>query len=498
MKYIVTGDEMKEYDNNTIIHQGIPALELMENAAKNLFDHVCKFQPIEKKVLILCGVGNNGGDGLALARLLLQTDIAIDVCIMGDTNKGTESFKTQLSRLDSYCANFISKEEFLNSTVDKYSILIDALFGVGLSREIKGDYALIIEKCNTLQGYKLAVDIPSGICANTGKVLGCAFQADCTISFAYGKLGLYLYPGASYAGEIKIADIGITDVSFESNSPKIFTYDANPLEYLPKRVPDGNKGTFGKVLVIAGFDTMVGAAILCSRAALQMGAGMVKVICPLENRSILQTAVPEVLYGDVNSLWESIAWTDVIIIGPGLGKSHEVSKIIEEILTQSQLPLVLDADALNLFSMNEKLQGQLRDYEGDKILTPHVGELARLAQMSIKEVKDNLLNVAKSIAKEYHCIVVSKDARTFVTDGEGPAYLNTSGNNGMATAGSGDVLAGMIGALIGQGLKTFEAACVGVYLHGLAGDFARDFYTEYGVTASRLIENIRMFEQCED
>ncbi|MBR4085184.1 MAG: NAD(P)H-hydrate dehydratase [Lachnospiraceae bacterium] len=494
MEYIVTGDEMKEYDNNTTMHHGKTALELMENAANALVAQIMQRCPVNR-VLIVCGIGNNGGDGLALARLLHDENIIVDICITGDISKSTESFKVQLSRMEGLQVRFITKEELLDSSLDTYSVIVDAIFGVGLSREINGEYIHIIEKCNSFQGYKLSVDIPSGICANTGKVMGCAFRADCTITFAFGKLGLYLFPGAAYAGEIIVTDIGITEQAFEGNPPHIFSYSNNPIEYLPIRIPDGNKGSFGKVLVIAGFETMAGAAILCSRSVLQMGAGMVKVICAPENRGILQSAVPEVLYGEISGLKESVEWADVVIIGPGLGKSEEVHIILGTVLKECELPMVIDADALNMISDNKPLQELLRTYGGSKVLTPHIGELSRMAQKSIKDVKENLFNVAKNIAKEYHCIVVGKDARTFVTEGDSLSYLNITGNNGMATAGSGDVLAGMIGALVGQGVNAFKAACTGVYLHGLAGDYARDIYTEYGVTASRLIENIRLFDR---
>lgn len=493
MKYIVTGDRMKEYDNNTIMRIGIPALELMENAAKALYEKVKGLDGVDKKILIVCGIGNNGGDGLALARLLTCEGYKVDVYIKGDVLKSTQSFREQLKRLEVFSACFINEEELENSNQDNYSIIVDALFGVGLSREITGEYADIIKKCNGLNGFKIAVDIPSGICANTGKVLGCAFKADCTVTFAFKKLGLCLYPGASYAGEIQVSDIGITEQAFKDNPPNIFTYEGNPLKYMPARKPDGNKGTFGKLLVIAGFDTMAGAAVLCSRAALESGTGMVKVLCSPENRYILQTSLPEVLYGTTDSIRESISWADNIVIGPGLGKSHEVQVVLKKVLNDCDMPIILDADALNLISESSYLKRLLKDYKGEKILTPHVGELARLSGFSIKDTKEHLLKVAKSIAMEYHSIVVAKDARTYVVREKGPVYLNTVGNSGMATAGSGDVLAGIIGSLICQGHMPFEAACSGVYLHGMAGDCARDVYTEYGVTASRLIENIRMF-----
>ena len=495
MRYLVTAQEMKAYDNNTIEHIGVPGLQLMENAAKALYEHICSLQ-YGKSILIVCGVGNNGGDGLALARLLTEDNYSVTVVILGDPDRGTESFKVELDRLGNLPVQYLFYKDFLHKSDERYDIIVDACFGVGLSREIVGDYAATIEKMNHLAGYKLAVDIPSGICATTGKVLGCAFRADTTITFAFEKVGMALYPGVIYSGHIIVADIGIGEESFEDCEPQIFTYTENPMELMPERVPYGNKGTFGKVLIIAGFETMVGAAILCAKAALQMGAGMVKVICAFENRSILQSVLPEVLYGSYKDIESSLLWADCVVIGPGLGKGEEAFQVLQKVLNDRRLPLVIDADAINLISAFEMLQDLLKNYEMPVVLTPHVGELARFAQSTVKDIKDKLLIVAKQLAKEYHSIIVSKDARTYVVAEDALVYLNTSGNCGMATAGSGDVLAGMIGALIGQGTDPYKAACLGVYLHGLAGDKARDIYTEYGVTASRLIENIRGFEDC--
>ena len=220
MKYIVTGNEMKEYDNNTITHQGISGLKLMENAAKAVFAKVMSLKILDKKVLIVCGIGNNGGDGLALARMLVEEGWEVDVCIVGNIVKSTESFQIQHERLRKLPIDFISKETLIKCDSNNYSVIVDALFGVGLSREIGGEYADIIAKCNALEGYKLAVDIPSGVCADNGRILGCAFRADTTVTFAFGKVGLYLYPGAVFAGETEVADIGITELAFEKN-PKI-------------------------------------------------------------------------------------------------------------------------------------------------------------------------------------------------------------------------------------------------------------------------------------
>ena len=494
MQFLVTGKEMKEYDNNTIVYGGISGLELMENAAKALCEEITKLVHY-KSVFILCGVGNNGGDGLALARMLSIKGCEVTVAIKGNIEKGTESFLHQKGLLEDCLVKWVDAEALCSKLPDEYDVIVDALFGVGLSREISGTYAEAIQYLNECKAYKVAVDIPSGICADSGKVLGCAFKADITVTFAFGKIGLYQYPGANFAGKVVVRDIGITEEAFRENLPQCFTYNENPYELIPKRKPEGNKGTFGKVLMIAGFETMAGAAVLSARAALEMGAGMVKVLSSPQNRSIIQTAVPELLYGEPKELEKSLKWADVVVIGPGLGQSQDAKAIFYDLLKNGEHPLVIDVDALNLISVDSDLQDAANAYAYPMIFTPHMMELSRLTGVNLKDLKVDLLSIAKKLSKEYHSIVVCKDARTMVVQENGPTYLNLTGNNGMATAGSGDVLTGIIGALLGQGEKPFEAATIGVYLHGLAGDKARDIYTEYGVTASRLIENIRSMER---
>ncbi len=494
MRFLVTGNEMKEYDNNTIVYGGISGLELMEHAAKALFEEITALEQHDR-VFILCGVGNNGGDGLTLARMLSQSGCDVAVSIKGNMEKATDSFLHQKALLDGCLIRYVDESALKKEVQEGYDLIVDALFGVGLSREISGNYAEIIQCLNKSDAYKVAVDIPSGVCADSGRVLGCAFEADLTVTFAFGKIGLYQYPGAQFAGKVVIRDIGITKESFRNKPPQFFTYDENPIALMPARRPDGNKGTFGKVLVIAGFETMAGAAILSARAALETGAGMVKVLSPAQNRSIIQTAVPELLYGEPADLEKSLNWADVVIIGPGLGQKEEAKKVLCCLLQKGEHPLVIDADALNLISGDSSLQEAAKTYPYPMIFTPHMMELSRLTNVNLKDLKDDCLSIAKKLAKEYHSIVVCKDARTMVVQESNASYLNLSGNNGMATAGSGDVLTGIIGALKAQGEDAFNAACKAVYLHGLAGDRTRDLYTEYGVTASRLIENIRSMEQ---
>ena len=494
MQYLVTGKEMKEYDNNTIVYEGISGLELMENAAKALFREITALES-HKKVFIFCGVGNNGGDGLALARMLSKYGCEVIVSVLGNPVKATESFNHQKCLLEGFDLTWVDADALNNDLIKGFDIIVDALFGVGLSREILGEYAEAINCLNAAEAYKIAIDIPSGICADTGKVLGCAFRADLTVTFAFGKVGLYQYPGIQYAGKVVVHDIGITEKSFRGNQPQFFTYNENPMELMPKRRPDGNKGTFGKILVIAGFETMAGAAVLSAKAALQTGPGMVKVLSPSQNRSIIQTAAPELLYGEPSEVEKSLNWADVVVIGPGLGQSKEAKQILSEVLQKGKHPLIMDADALNILSFCQDIQEAAKVYAYPMIFTPHMMELSRLSGVKLKDLKDERLSIAKKLSKEYHSIVVCKDAVTLVVQEEGLTYLNHSGNSGMSTAGSGDVLTGIIGALIGQGEKAFEGAAKAVYIHGLAGDSAADLYTEYGVTASRLIENIRNMER---
>lgn len=498
MQFIVTAEEMKEYDNNTITHIGVPGMVLMERAALQLKEVICKHVHNPQTMLIVTGVGNNGGDGLALARLFSREDCDVTVCRLENLNKETESFRTQRKILEHYSVEILEEEKALETLKEfakvkaGFDVVVDAVFGVGLSRPLSGSFAEAVAAMNAIRGYKVAADIPSGICANTGKVLGCAFKADLTVTFGFAKRGLYLYPGTDYVGQLAVADIGIAEQSFMGRIPKVFTYRDTPCKYLPKRANAGNKGTFGKVLLIGGFEKMTGAAILSAKAIFRSGAGMVKVLLPSENRSILQTSVPEVMCGDFADIKSSLAWADVVAIGPGLGKSAEAIDILKQVLECSDLPLVTDADALNIISADCNIKVSYLAYKGVKIMTPHMGEWSRLSQMPISELKEDLFENVTKTAVEYQAIVVCKDARTLVAHPDGRIYLNTTGNNGMATAGSGDALTGIVAGLLAQNNDAFTMASLAVYLHGMAGDTARDIYTEYGVTAGRIVDNIRV------
>ena len=469
MKYLVTAEEMRRYDQNTIERIGIPAIVLMERAA------LAALEAVEKHcvgkggfALVLAGMGNNGGDGLALARMLSERGYQVEVWCVGNRDKASEQWELQRKILESYSVELVTKPGR-----QEYTVVIDALFGVGLSREISGVFREAAELFNRLSGYKIALDLPSGVDSDTGRIWGCAIRADETVTFGFCKRGLLMYPGCTYAGKITASDIGISERSFFGEGPGMVLCDEEAEQLLPSRRPDGNKGTFGKVLLMAGSRNMAGAAVLAAKACYRIGAGMVKVITPEENRVILQETVPEALLGTPADLEDGLEWADVIAIGPGIGKNREAVKCLELVLGKSRKPLVIDADGLNLLSESRTLRAQLAE-QGEKgrslVLTPHVGELARLMGKSAAELKEDLPGCGKTLAGELHAVVAAKDARTFVCAENRPVCVSLSGNSGMATAGSGDVLAGAIAGLLAQGMEPFQAAVSGVRLHGLAGD----------------------------
>lgn len=486
MKYLVSAEEMKRYDENTIERIGIPAAVLMERAALKAFERLeerlRRVPRAERTALVMAGCGNNGGDGLALARLLSESGVAVEVWRVGSEERATAQWKAQRKILAHYPVEYSTKP-----LRGEYTIVIDALFGVGLSREITGEYRAALERFGQLKGYKLALDLPSGVDADTGEVWGVAAAVDETVAFGFCKRGLVLYPGCEFAGTVTTAPIGISETAFLGREPEWFTYEEEVRELLPARRRDGNKGTFGKLLLIAGSKNMAGAAVLAAKAAYRAGAGMVKAVTPEENRVILQETVPEALLATGTDIAEELnGWADVVAVGPGLGKDARALSLLRQAAEDCALPLLLDADALNLLAEHRELADILerQTREGRKlVLTPHVGELARLAGKSVSEIKERLPEYGKETAAALHAVVAAKDARTFVCREKGSLFVNLTGNSGMATAGSGDVLAGIIGGLMAQGMEPFRAACAGVYLHGKAGDAVSERIGEHACMA---------------
>lgn len=491
MKYLVSGTEMKLYDSNTIEKIGIPACVLMERAALAAAEAVeehCAGQAGGRHVLVMAGTGNNGGDGLAAARLLSERGYEAEVWCVGDRQKATEQWKQQMRILENYPVRFVERPDR-----QEYAAMLDALFGVGLCREIQGSFREAVEVFQRTEGWKLALDLPSGIDSDTGRIWGCAVKAHMTVTFGFCKRGLVLYPGCEFAGEVRTADIGISERSFFGTEPEMYAYGETAQELMPERIADGNKGSFGKVLLAAGRENMAGAAVLAARAAYRAGAGMVKVITPDVNRVILQCAVPEALLGTPEELEEAMEWADVIAVGPGLGQDGTAFSCMEQVVREGKKPLLVDADGLNLLAAHPKWRKSLAE-QGEAgrqiVLTPHVGELSRLVDKPITECRQSLPFLGRRLAEEFHAVVAAKDARTFICGEKGGICVNLSGNSGMATAGSGDVLAGIVAGLLAQGMDAFRAAAVGAYIHGRAGDAAAALRGAHACMAGDIIEQI--------
>ena len=510
MKYAVSSMEMKICDRNTSEYYGIEPMVLMERAALSVCDNIDSWRDVhdvnrQLNVLVFAGVGNNGGDGVAVARILKQRGYHVSLCVVGDPIKSSELFLKQLDIAGKYD---ITSGTFSNIRDNKISgafdIIVDAMFGIGLSRPLTGtslEAVLFINELKEERGkdlYVVSVDIPTGISADTGAVLGGAVRADATVTFNHAKLGQILYPGCEYMGDLVIVDVGITSESFLGKEPRAFYYDESPLSLIPERKRDSNKGTNGKVLIIAGSRNISGACILAASAALKAGAGMVRVFTAAENAEVVKALLPEAIldtYEDFEPVRDKLKgafeWSSQAVIGPGIGCEGKGVELVTATLLDYNKPLVMDADALNIIAKDEELKKRAANYStGSKklILTPHMGEFARLKKCSVGQCKENLLTYPQELSGELHATVICKDARSIVADSsEKKIYINVSGNDGMATAGSGDVLSGITGALIGLGMTGFETAIAAAYIHGCAGDIACREHGRYSMIASDIV-----------
>lgn len=499
MKYLVNSREMRQYDNNTSQILKVPPLLLMEQAAIAAVEEIEKLTEDKKRpILIVCGVGNNGGDGLAVGRMLFLKGYEIELVLVGDSKKASEQNLKQQEILNSYGVPL--RQEIPREK--DYQMVIDAIFGVGLTRNIEGEYKVVIETMNTLEGMKLALDIPSGVSADDGAVLGMAFRADVTITFAFDKIGLHLWPGNEKSGKIIVKEIGITERSFLGQEPEGMAYEATDLDVLTMRPSHSNKGTFGKLLVIAGSVNMAGAAVLAAKSAYTTGCGLVRLLTPEENRTIIQSTLPEAILTtydaknvDLEVMKETLEWADAVLIGPGIGTQAAAEVILKQVLEVRNLPVIMDADALNLLARDVKC---LCQPHGEMIVTPHLGEMSRLTGKSISEIQKKLMATARDFSNTYQVTCVLKDERTIVSVPNGKIYVNLSGNAGMATAGSGDVLSGIIASLVVQGYVSEKAAPLGVYLHGAAGDVMVEETGKAGLMASDLIEGVRRILGCKE
>ncbi|MCD7981497.1 MAG: NAD(P)H-hydrate dehydratase [Clostridiales bacterium] len=501
MKYILSSAQMQQCDKNTMEGYGVPSAVLMERAALAAAEEITdRFPSPSARILLACGTGNNGGDGLAMARLLFLKGYTVKVLFPGDEDKCSAEAARQLGIVRKYGIPVTADlpEEY-------YDVYVDALFGIGLSREIGGNYRTVIDRLNDRAGRKVAVDIPSGISADSGCVMGTAFRADLTVTFGFAKTGQMFYPGADYCGELIVKDIGIDEYSLCGIRPAACMPEIEDLSLLPERRADSNKGTCGKLLVFAGSRNMAGAAAFSARAAYRTGTGLVKVATEAANREIIQTLAPEAILAvydektDIEDfVREQLDWADAVVLGPGIGRSRRAKSLVRAVLGNVKVPCLVDADGLNILSKHPDwlpaYQEDCAGIDGESrpafVFTPHPGEMSRLCGQPADVIKSDILNTARRFADRNHVILVLKDARTVTAVPESMSYINRTGNHGMATAGSGDVLSGMIGSLLGQGVPADLAAPLGVMIHGLAGDAVAEKTGRMPLTASDIIEGI--------
>jgi len=503
MEYVLTAAEMKANDKAAIEEYGIGSLVLMERAALQTAKVIMDRYGSDIYVGVMAGSGNNGGDGITIARILQEEGIRAEINMIGEMSKLSFEAAVQFE-----IAQKLNIPIHYGVEHTLYDVIIDAILGIGITRNIEREYRKAVEKINASKAKVVSVDIPSGVNTDDGSIMGCAVKADITVTFAYRKLGLMLYPGASCAGEVICVPIGIPKAVTAQKRTGVVTFtDQKKDLHFPERSPSGNKGTFGKVLLIAGSRNMGGACFLSALSAYRTGAGMVRIFTASQNRESLLKKLPEAIvdtYDDnmeptvtqeeSDTLLSGLEWADIVAVGPGISMSGKAKIILEQLLNQCDKPMVMDADALNLLARNEELLKLFafgyRKRDNDVIFTPHLGEFSRLMKCPVAEIKKDMIASCKAFTKKYDVSLVCKDARTLVSKRGKLTYLNASGNDGMATAGSGDVLTGIIAGLLAQGYSGFEAAVMGTYVHGLAGDSARKKTSAYYIMAQDIIKSL--------
>ena len=504
---VVTSLEMKEIDKKTIDEYGISGLILMENAGLSIFQNIKNIYPDleSRKVIIFSGSGNNGGDGFVVARHLYNYGIKVKVFILSSIDKIKGEAKINLEIISKMGIELkeiesIKIEEVRRSILDA-DLIIDAILGTGLQGKVTGLKAEIIDLINYANKEVIAVDVPSGLNSDTGKIVGPCVKATYTITLGLPKIGLLIYPGAKYTGRIIVEDIGIPKNLLESKKLKVNMINNEIVRsLLPTRLSYGHKGSFGKVLILAGSRGMTGAACLTSEAAIRSGAGLVYLGIPKTLNSIMEVKLTEVITlplaetknqslseGAEVEIFKSINDFSVIGIGPGISRNLESQRLARKIIEKSTLPIVVDADAI--YALKEDL-ALLKKTKAPVVVTPHPGEMAYIINKDINYILDNQLEVTREIAQDFEVVVVLKGARTIIASDKGEVYINIGDNSGMATGGSGDVLTGIICGLLAQGADNFSAAIAGVYIHSLAGDLARKVKGERGMIASDILSQV--------
>ncbi len=499
---LFTTKQIAGIDKYTIKNEPVADIDLMERAARQITDWLLGRFPREQKMIFFAGPGNNGGDALAIARQLAEKDFSCEVFLtdFGKELKGSPEVNWErLKKLGKVKLNKLSSIDGFPATGES-DVLIDGLFGSGLSRPLEKVPAEIVRKINTLRNTVVSIDIPSGLMGedNSGNISENIVQADFTLTFQFPKLSFLFAENEKYTGKWEVLPIGLHPQGIKNTESNYFFLEKNDvIKFFPGRKKFSHKGTFGHALLIAGSFGKMGAAVLSSRACLRSGVGLLTTHIPRLGYSIMQTAAPEVMvnvdqHDSVFTEFPDLSPFSAIGIGPGLDKKHNSCRAFRELIDKSKVPLVIDADGLNILSQNKDWFGMLPE---NSILTPHPGEFKRLAgdaENSYQRIQQQL-----EMAQKYHVVVVLKGAFTSVATPDGRLFFNSTGNPGMATGGSGDVLTGFILGLLAQGFSSEDAALAGVYLHGLAGDIAAKKKSEFSLIAGDIIQFFgSAFKEC--
>jgi ADP-dependent NAD(P)H-hydrate dehydratase / NAD(P)H-hydrate epimerase len=503
---LVTASEMRELDRRAIQDFGIPSLVLMENAGRTTYQILRREFPfIAGEVAVLAGRGNNGGDGFVVARYLANAGIPVAVFLLGTREQVRGDARVNLeilAHLGLAVAEVLTEADLnpLIHRLAKAGLIVDALLGTGLNSEVTGLMATVIERLNHLRAPVLAVDIPTGLSADTGEVLGVALKARVTVTYGWPKLGQVLPPGRDYAGRLWQVDIGIPPILVQEAALELA--EAREMQVLlPSRPGGSHKGNFGHLLVLAGSVGKTGAAALTCEAALRAGAGLVTLGVPASLNDILEVKLTEAMSlplpeAAAARALGAAAWPPIVefldetnqkstvALGPGIGTHPETRELVARLVRDLTCPMVIDADGINNL---EGVTNGLKDAAGPRILTPHPGEIARLVGLTTLEVQARRLDLARDTAARLGVTLVLKGAQTVVAAPDGRAWLNTTGNPALASGGTGDVLTGLMGGFLAQGLAPWDAARLGVYLHGLTADFFVSRHGQRGMIAGDLL-----------
>jgi NAD(P)H-hydrate epimerase len=502
---LVTSELMRSVDREAIDGRGIPSLTLMENAGRGIAQRILQIHPeiVSSRVAVFAGKGNNGGDGFVIARHLAEGGCDMAVYYVGPPDKMSDDAVANFNRLDETDAELyeITSADSLPSELDA-DFAVDAIFGTGFSGAPRGITADVIEYMNRIDAVILSVDMPSGLDADTGQYEGAVVQAEHTFTLALPKYGLFVSPGRELAGKVDIIPIGIPEDVVESFELDVELVTSERVsDMLPHRKPDGHKGDFGKVMILAGSVGMTGAATMVGESALRCGTGLCFIACPREVQPVIAIKITEATthplpdvrkkgalalraLGEVRTLMEQY---DALVIGPGIGRHHETQELIRRLVPSLTKPAIIDADGLNALAGHTDI---LSEAKVPLVLTPHPGEFARLTGASVSNDIHDRLDAARDFAQKYGVVMLLKGSPTVIADPVGTCYVNPTGNSGMGTGGSGDVLSGAIGSFLGQGMSAIDAAVAAAFVHGLAGDLAAGDLTQRAIIAGDIIVNL--------